>query len=83
MFIFLTNKKIIFILDFNTWIVSYKTEDQPIEYFIYNRLKKKSDFLFSSRPELYNQKLNRMIGFDYAASDGLRIKAYLSLPLKV
>lgn len=59
------------------------SEDQPVEYFIYKRLKKKADFLFSTRPELHGHVLNRMIGFDYLARDGLRIQAYLSLPPQV
>lgn len=65
------------------WLVSYVSEDQPYEYFLYKREEKHAEFLFTTRPELHGRQLSRMIGFDYLARDGLRIQAYLSLPPQV
>lgn len=72
--------KITIFVDFETWLVSYNSDDKPFEYFLYNRTQKKAEFLFTTRPELSGKKLNKMVGFDYLACDGLRIQAYLSLP---
>jgi dipeptidyl aminopeptidase/acylaminoacyl peptidase len=69
--------------DFNTWLVTYNTDSQPPEFFIYDRLTKATRYLFSAKPELYGKQLNRMIGFDFEARDGLKLQAYLSLPPKV
>ncbi|KAL3100240.1 hypothetical protein niasHT_026157 [Heterodera trifolii] len=67
-------------MDFETWLVSFISDDQPFEYFLYKRSKKRADYLFTTRPELAGRPLSKMIGFDYSARDGLRIQAYLSLP---
>ncbi|KAL7075175.1 hypothetical protein ACQ4LE_005619 [Meloidogyne hapla] len=67
-------------MDFDSWLISYISDDQPFEYFIYKRSKKRAEYLFTTRPELTGRKLSKMIGFDYSARDGLRIQAYLSLP---
>uniref|UniRef100_A0A915DQD3 Prolyl endopeptidase n=1 Tax=Ditylenchus dipsaci TaxID=166011 RepID=A0A915DQD3_9BILA len=66
--------------DFNTWLVSYVSDNQPCEYFLYYRDQKKVEYLFTARPELVGRRLSKMVGFDYKARDGLRIQAYLSLP---
>ena len=43
-------------MDFDHWLVSYISDDQPCEYFIYNRAKKRADYLFTTRPgrEIWN-----------------------------
>ncbi|KAI1701197.1 prolyl oligopeptidase family domain-containing protein [Ditylenchus destructor] len=66
--------------DFNTWLVSYISDDQPFEYFLYKRVEKKMEYLFTTRPELVGRRMSKMVGFDFIARDGLRIQAYLSLP---
>lgn len=71
------------ILDFETWLVSYISDEHPFEYYLYKRYQKKAHYLFTTRPELVGRQLNKMIGFDYLAKDGLKIQAYLSLPPKV
>jgi hypothetical protein len=37
-------------MDFDTWLVSYISDDQPFEYFLYKRSKKRADYLFTTRP---------------------------------
>jgi dipeptidyl aminopeptidase/acylaminoacyl peptidase len=69
--------------DFNLWLVSYNADDHPYEFFLYNRSSRHAEYLFSTRPELANKKLNKMIGFEYLARDGLKLQAYLSLPPQV
>ncbi|VDK63671.1 unnamed protein product, partial [Anisakis simplex] len=66
--------------DFNVWLVTYLTDQNPPEYFIYNRQHKKVAFLFGTCRELKNAKFGRMIGFDFQTHDNLTIQAYLSLP---
>ncbi|CAD5214390.1 unnamed protein product [Bursaphelenchus okinawaensis] len=66
--------------DFNTWLVTYTSDVKPFEFFLYRRDAKKAEYLFSTRPELQGKALNRQVGFDYTARDGLKIQAYLSLP---
>ncbi|KAI1707818.1 prolyl oligopeptidase family domain-containing protein [Ditylenchus destructor] len=67
-------------MDFDTWLVSYISDDQPFEYYLYRRSEKKTEYLFTTRPELVGKPLSKMIGFDYSARDGLKIQAYFSLP---
>lgn len=66
--------------DFHIWLITYLSDQNPYEYFLYHRWQKKAEFLFSTRPELKGRKLNRMIGFDFLARDNLKLQAYLSLP---
>uniref|UniRef100_A0A1I8A1S4 Peptidase_S9 domain-containing protein n=1 Tax=Steinernema glaseri TaxID=37863 RepID=A0A1I8A1S4_9BILA len=66
--------------DFHTWLVTYLSDDKPFEFYLYRRWQKKAEYLFSTRPELNNRRLGKMVGFDFEARDGLRLQAYLSLP---
>uniref|UniRef100_A0AC35GFW9 Peptidase S9 prolyl oligopeptidase catalytic domain-containing protein n=1 Tax=Panagrolaimus sp. PS1159 TaxID=55785 RepID=A0AC35GFW9_9BILA len=67
-------------LDFHTWLVTYVSDDRPFEYYLYRRWQQKAEYLFTTRPELVGQKLNKMNGFSFQARDGLQLQAYLSLP---
>ncbi|KAI6187832.1 Dipeptidyl peptidase family member 6 [Aphelenchoides besseyi] len=66
--------------DFNLWLVTYTSDSHPFEYFLYDRRTKHAKYLFTTRPELINKPINKMVGFDFNARDGLKIQAYLSLP---
>uniref|UniRef100_A0A914DNA8 Uncharacterized protein n=1 Tax=Acrobeloides nanus TaxID=290746 RepID=A0A914DNA8_9BILA len=68
--------------DFHTWLVTYASDERPYEFYLYRRWQQKAEYLFTTRPELIGRKLNRMVGFDFPARDGLRLQAYLSLPPK-
>ena len=79
--IFLKKKSFFFFFtDFHVWLITYASDQNPYEFFLYRRWQKKAEFLFTTRPELQGKKLNRMIGFDFLARDNIRIQAYLSLP---
>jgi dipeptidyl aminopeptidase/acylaminoacyl peptidase len=67
-------------LDFNQWVVSYLTDNGPIYYYLYNRLKRKADYLFAHRPNLENLPLAPMLPFEIKSRDGLSLVSYLTLP---
>lgn len=69
--------------DFNTWLVTYNADNQPPEYFVYERQTKIARYLFSAKPELNGKQLSKMIGFDFESRDGMKLQAYLSLPVTV
>ncbi|TKR78291.1 hypothetical protein L596_019121 [Steinernema carpocapsae] len=66
--------------DFHTWLVTYLSDNKPFEFYLYRKWQNKAEYLFSTRAELNNRQLSKMIGFDFKARDGLKIQAYLSLP---
>ena len=64
-------------------IVSYLVDDGPVAYYSYDRATRRGTFLFVSRPALLGYKLAPMQPITYAASDGLTIHGYLTLPVGV
>uniref|UniRef100_A0A915ALI3 Peptidase S9 prolyl oligopeptidase catalytic domain-containing protein n=1 Tax=Parascaris univalens TaxID=6257 RepID=A0A915ALI3_PARUN len=66
--------------DFNTWLVTYLSDRNPPEYFLYHRDQKKAVLLIETYRELKGKKLGRMIGFNFNSHDNFTIQAYLSLP---
>jgi dipeptidyl aminopeptidase/acylaminoacyl peptidase len=62
------------------WIVAYKKDNAPISYYIYDRAKKKADFLFVHNSKLAGYKLNEMIPVVIKSKDGLDLVSYLSVP---
>jgi dipeptidyl aminopeptidase/acylaminoacyl peptidase len=64
-----------------TWLVSFTNDSGPIPYFAYDRMAKKSSFLFDHRPELNKYELAPMIPFSFSARDGLLIHGYATFPV--
>jgi dipeptidyl aminopeptidase/acylaminoacyl peptidase len=64
-------------------IVNYLVDDGPVAYYSYDRATKRGTFLFVSRPALLSYKLAPMQPITYAASDGLTVHGYLTLPVGV
>ncbi len=62
------------------WIVAYIVDDGPVAYYLYDRRTRKSDFLFTNRPELEKYKLAKMEPVEFPARDSLTLHAYLTLP---
>jgi len=62
------------------WIVLYNRDNASPAYHFYNRKLKRTQFLFSTRPELDRYELGPMKPVSFAARDGLRIRGYLTLP---
>jgi dipeptidyl aminopeptidase/acylaminoacyl peptidase len=67
--------------DDRLWIVVFNEDRSPLVYFIYDRNTKKAERLFTTRPALLKYRLARMKPVTFAARDGLKLHAYLTLPL--
>ena len=67
-------------LDDRRWIVSYRTDDGPVKYYLYDRDEKKAEFLFSNRPALENLSLAKMNPVVLKSRDGLNLVSYYTLP---
>lgn len=66
-----------------TWLIQYNTDDGPVYYYTYDRRSKKSQFLFSNRPELEKLSLAQMKPISYQSRDGLTIHGYLTTPVGI
>lgn len=67
-------------LDDKQWILSTDQSDAPLEYWSYDRPKKKLTFLFSSTKALENVKLAKMEPVILKSRDGLDLVSYLTRP---
>jgi dipeptidyl aminopeptidase/acylaminoacyl peptidase len=67
-------------LDDSQWIVGYEMADEPYKYYRYDREAQKADFLFTSRPDLEDEKMAQMHPVVIPARDGLELVSYLTLP---
>jgi dipeptidyl aminopeptidase/acylaminoacyl peptidase len=67
-------------LDDKYWIVYYASDDAPLRYYLYNRQKSSTTFLFTQRKAFENYKLAKMNPAWVKARDGLELLAYYSLP---
>ena len=70
-------------LDDTKWIVSSVVSDGPVKFWLYDRPKKKAEFLFSSQKALEDKKLARMSPVILKSRDGLELVSYLTLPREV
>lgn len=62
------------------WIVCYMMDDAPMSYFLYDRRKSSTTFLFTHRKQLENRRLAKMHPFQIKSRDGLDLLGYYSLP---
>ena len=67
-------------LDDKYWIVYYASDDTPLRYYLYDRQKSSTTFLFTQRKAFENYKLAKMNPAWVKARDGLELLAYYSLP---
>jgi dipeptidyl aminopeptidase/acylaminoacyl peptidase len=65
------------------WIVSYEGDDEPMKYYLYDRLAKTTSFLFNERPKLESHKLAKMRPVSYQSRDGLTLHGYLTTPVGI
>ena len=63
-----------------TWLVAFRRDNAPTQYFTWARAAKKATFLFSQQPKLDGAALASMKPVSIAARDGLALPAFLSLP---
>ncbi|GMT07471.1 hypothetical protein PENTCL1PPCAC_29645 [Pristionchus entomophagus] len=66
--------------DMKTWLVTHTTSERSSDIFIYHREINQLELMFNEMPALEGYRHSKMIGFDFAARDGLIIQAYLALP---
>ena len=62
------------------WIICYTSDDAPLSYYLYDRQKSSTTFLFTHRKALENRKLAKMHPVWIKARDGLDLLGYYSLP---
>ncbi len=67
-------------LDDQKWIVSCSVDNGPTRFYLYDRLSKKAQFLFSSQKDLEQYKLARMHPIVIRSRDEMELVSYLSLP---
>ncbi|AKT42945.1 S9 family peptidase [Chondromyces crocatus] len=67
-------------LDDSKWTVAFTQSNGPVRYYLYDRVKKKADFLFTNQKALESIKLATMTPVVIKARDGLELVSYLSLP---
>ena len=67
-------------LDDKTWIALTTSDQNPGKYYLWERGKHKSTFLFTSRPDLEGQPLVKMWPIVIESRDHLPLVSYLSLP---
>jgi len=64
--------------DQKTWVVSYRRDDGPTEFLIYDRTEGVTTPLFVSQPKLSEYKFAHMEDVRIQARDGLELVAYLT-----
>jgi dipeptidyl aminopeptidase/acylaminoacyl peptidase len=67
-------------LDDKRWTVGYMQDDGPVQFYLYDRAKKKAELLFVHMKALEGQPLARMHPVVIKARDGLDLVSYLTLP---
>ncbi|MCP4981105.1 MAG: S9 family peptidase [Gammaproteobacteria bacterium] len=66
--------------DDNFWIVCYTLDNAPLSYYLYERQKACTKYLFTHRKALENHKLAKMNPVWIKARDSLDLLGYYSLP---
>ncbi|MHC5001812.1 MAG: S9 family peptidase, partial [Planctomycetota bacterium] len=63
-----------------TWVVSYRRDDGPVEYYRYDRRRREAELLFTNRSALLGRTLAKMRPVQIPARDGLQLVSYLTTP---
>ena len=63
-----------------TWLIAFNVDAGSVTYFMYDRVTKTGQLLFSARPALDSYELAAMEPFSFVARDGLVIHGYLTFP---
>ncbi len=66
--------------DENIWIVSATSDTEPGETYLWNRKARTLDLQYRIREELPRASLSERKPYKFKSSDGLEIRAYLTLP---
>jgi dipeptidyl aminopeptidase/acylaminoacyl peptidase len=65
------------------WLVAFTSDRGPIRYYAWDRAAKKGTFLFVHQPKLEGLALAEMKPVTIPARDGLKLHAFLTLPVGV
>jgi dipeptidyl aminopeptidase/acylaminoacyl peptidase len=65
------------------WVVAENRSDGPLRFYLYDRVSKQAEFLFTPRPEFDEYKLTESKPVVIPARDGLKLVGYLTLPTGV
>ncbi|MDD5016794.1 MAG: S9 family peptidase [Eubacteriales bacterium] len=65
------------------WLVSYISDTQQPDYYIYDMETHELEFLYNADPELEEYEFASMEPFSYTASDGLKIEGYVTFPVGI
>ena len=68
-------------LDDKYWIVAYIFDNGPVQYYLYDHMKQKAEFLFTNNQQLENLPLAKMHHTVIESRDGLNLVSYYTLPL--
>jgi dipeptidyl aminopeptidase/acylaminoacyl peptidase len=69
--------------DDSKWLVSFTSDTQPTNYYVYDRATKKHEFLFTAQTALAKYKLAEMKPIEFKARDGLLIRGYVTTPVGI
>jgi dipeptidyl aminopeptidase/acylaminoacyl peptidase len=67
--------------DLSLWVAAYTRDVGSTRYDLYHRAQRRTEFLFSARPEIDRCTLAPMQPVDISARDGLVLPSYLTLPV--
>lgn len=62
------------------WVVAVVSDDDPGEFYLYDRREKKAELIYKRQPALSDFTLAHTEPFAFDARDGLRIHGYLTFP---
>ena len=67
-------------LDDRLWTAAYALDNGPVKYYLYDRVRKQANYLFSNRTDLDEYQLARMHSLTIKSRDGWDLVSYLTLP---
>ncbi|OGD54729.1 peptidase S9 [Candidatus Bathyarchaeota archaeon RBG_13_38_9] len=68
-------------LDDKYWIVAYILDNGPVQYYFYDHIKQKAEFLFTNNQQLEDLPLAQMHPTVIESRDGLNLVSYYTLPI--
>ena len=68
-------------LDDKYWIVAYILDNGPVQYYLYDQIHQKAEFLFTNNQQLEDLPLAQMHPTIIESRDGLNLVSYYTLPL--
>lgn len=64
----------------NLWVIAFENDNRPRSYYLYDKLHKKTEFLFCVQQNLCNYQLVPIEPIKFTSRDGLIIHGYLARP---